>query len=413
MPPYFSLRPLVCCGVFAFASQIAACSSDGTPDAVASSGNPYVVLLDSGANQGTLSTLNSVSAGASISGQGISVLPHASLFRNAFSLLALPIAEGDAVRRFELNSTGQLVEAGVLNVPAGVGASHVVWENDDSAFMSYSTGAKVVQFNPRTMAMSGVEINLSDSAYVYPNDPTGADKDPNPSAMVIRGGELYVALFESDSSLVPNPSYCVVAGIDLATRQATEIFYDTQGLSGCGRPGEPDSMLVDEDDDIYVYAGGGLGHDPTQSHGFLRIPSQQSRFDPDYFFDLNQNGVVGLSSPTDYCQSLRYAGNGLVYCTAHQPDLDTNPSEPSKNFSFAVIEINLRNMSARAIGMPLSNGTPGPGAIEVDPNRVIVGLVTESGGAGFYTYDRATKVSGSSPIVASSGIPRAIRHLHP
>lgn len=311
----------------------------------------------------------------------------------------------DEVLRFDVGADGALVPAGALVAPASSFPSAIAFVAPDKAYLSLTNAGKVLVFDPTTLATTG-EIDLNGAANVAP-DPDGRDVNPDPSSLVIRDGKLFVALWQLQAAYAPRPGLSV-AVVDVATNRLEKIIRSDVGLSAAGRPGEVDAMTIDEAGDLYVYASGGFGLDPSLHHGFVRIPKGSTDFDG-YVWDLSDQPMEVEGGRIDFCNSMRWAGAGTMICAGNVPPLNSNPPDFVNDYPYQLVKLDLRAKSASNLALPLSNANAG-GAMELDGSVLFVSLATRTG-VGVYSFDLARNLPSSGPVLTTPGFVSVLRKL--
>lgn len=325
-------------------------------------------------------------------------------------VVTLQGANADVVFFFNVKQDGLLEQVGTYNVDPNSYAASVLWVNDDRMFMSLANGGKILDMNPNTRTVNKT-IDLNAAKYTVGFE-DAMDINPNPTSMLIRDGKLYVTLWQTKATFVPRDGGAAMAIIDLATNTVEKYIVDKRGLSGAGRPGETDSMFLDENNDIYVYCGGGFGGNPMQHHGFLRIKSGATDFDPNYFYDLSTVQIDGLPGKTsDFINSLHYYKNGKLYVELEDPSLFGNPPDYVNTYNYGMGVIDVYAKTTKLIGLPLANGMCGPMSIDIIGDTLYTALGTKSHGIGLFSYDIPTGVGSPDAIVPTDGFVGTLRKV--
>jgi hypothetical protein len=328
--------------------------------------------------------------------EAFEVASYSYVFARGRDLIVAQNLNSDEVLRFEHGADGGLSRGGSFSAPAQSVPMDVVFAGPDKAYVSLLFGGQVLAFDPRTMERRG-EIDLTGPELAVA-EPGSGDLNPEPGALGIRGGELYVGLAQKKNTILSH-SGMYMGVVDIASDTLRTSFSDQRAnLAQSG--GEIDRVYLDERGDLYVYGGGSYGFDPEQSHGFLRIRGGQAEFDRSYLFNLNELSFDVPGGRIDYLNHLTYAGNGLVYAAGNVPSLVSNPPDYVNDFSFRLVELNLYEQTARVLPLPPSNGYSGAVAIEGD--RLLAALAAREG-VGIYTYDLVTNLASSAPVVTTQG----------
>lgn len=112
---------------------------------------------------------------------------------------------------------------------------------------------KIAIFDPTTMTQQG-EIDLTSLGV--------SDSNPDPSAMLLRDGLLFVGLSQMVGGWIPpqDRPYSDIAIIDTQTDKLLKMITDkTSGISMPTRPIDRYSIFMDEKKDIYISCMGGFG----------------------------------------------------------------------------------------------------------------------------------------------------------
>ena len=162
------------------------------------------------------------------------------------------------ILRYNLDAKGNWVKKGALAIPAGSAAANIVELNSEKAYVSMQGIGIVMAFNPTTMTkIADIDLN----ALSQPNT------NVSPGAMVIRDGKLFVGLNQMNAQWMPEKNTIELAMIDTQTDPLEKhIVNESIGFCFATRPIEPNSIFVDENEDIYVNCIGSFGYIP----GFRR-----------------------------------------------------------------------------------------------------------------------------------------------
>lgn len=337
--------------------------------------------------------------------EAFEVASYSYVFAQGQSLIVAQNQGSDEVLRFEHGADGRLSRGGSFSAPPQSVPMDVVFAAPDKAYVSLLFGGKVLAFDPRTMALRA-EIDFTGPQYAVA-EPGSGDVNPEPGALGIREGQLYVGLAQKKNTVLSH-SGMYMAIVDIASDTLQRSFGEQRAnLAQSG--GEIDRVYLDEQGDLYVYGGGSYGFDPTQAHGFLRIRAGESSFDPDYLFNLNELELDVPGGRIDFLNHLIYAGNGLVYAAGNVPATVSNPPDYVNDFSFQAVELDLYGRTGRVLPLPRSNGYSG--VIVPDGQRLLAALAAREG-VGIFTYELATGVASSSPVVATQGFVSQLLRLH-
>lgn len=300
------------------------------------------------------------------------------------------------ILRYNLDAKGNWVKKGALAIPAGSAAANIVELNSEKAYVSMQGIGIVMAFNPTTMTkIADIDLN----ALSQPNT------NVSPGAMVIRDGKLFVGLNQMNAQWMPEKNTIELAMIDTQTDKLEKhIVNESIGFCFATRPIEPNSIFVDENEDIYVNCIGSFGYIPGFRGGIVRIKKGQTDIDPDYAIAFDQTVVEGLSTQyADFLAAVCYGGDGKLYAYANSNALDPNAmSNPYLSMTNMPVIVDLKTKTIKVIeGMEISN--PHTMAIGLHKGLVVFGSANTKAN-GFYTYDPKTqKVEG--PVLSVQGNP--------
>lgn len=259
---------------------------------------------------------------------------------------------GDEMVRYVRGADGRLSETGRLTLPAGGFGSNVVWASDTRAYVSLVFTGQLVVFDPQTMT----EIETIDltTLGIARNPSNAEDRNPEPAAMAVTGGKLYVGL---QQFVAP---FASADGMDVAVFDAATGAYErvirSDNSASVGRYGNNQTMFVDENGDLYVYGIASFGFVPGQRPGFLRIRAGQSEFDPDYFFDTSELSLSVEGGQIGTLNGMIYGGDGFVYGIAEVPALRSNPPDYAGDRNWQPVRLNLAQRTGEVLPLPAGNG---------------------------------------------------------
>jgi len=293
--------------------------------------------------------------------------------------------------------------AGTITAPSGSSPSDLIVVDDETGYLALMNAGVLWRFNPTTLQKTG-EIDLTEYAVDDDDPETPADNSPDPAGMVVRDGKLYVPLNQTHSQALGRDGM-YVAVVDIDTDEIETVIEDTtRGYAYAGRHGGADEVaFVDERGDLYVLALASWGWMPGQKSGFLRIKSGEQEFDPEWEFDLMAKEFTkdGETLKADYLLQTRYAGNGIVYATAHVPAHESNPPDWVNDKNHSVVEIDLYNQEIRALPLPDTNSYSSE--VLFDDGLAVLALFSDSG-AGIYAYDPDAESLIGLPAVTVDGM---------
>ena len=339
------------------------------------------------------------------SADALEATPFAYTFVNGNEVIVTSYYLGDQVIRYTRTADGRLQEAGRFTAPASSGPMNVLYANSSKAYLSLSSVGKILIFNPQTMTISGeIDLNQLDIAR---NPVNPEDTNPDPAVMAIRDGKLYVSLWQVTNSFF-SADGTDIAVFDSSTDTFEGVISDPR-MATPGRAGYNESMFVDEAGDLYIHGIASFGFVPGQKTGFLRIRKGESRFDPDYFFDLTSLSTSLPGSRVTYFAGLQYAGEGEVFGQIEVPGLFSSPPDYVNDRNYQPVKVNLLDKTLEVLPLPAGNGYSA--AVSVEEDRVLFGLSAQSG-SGIFSYDRKSGEGTATPVVKTNGSPSNIKRLN-
>lgn len=306
----------------------------------------------------------------------------------------IPNKSGDILKKYKKNN-GLLEEVASLTLPSSSISISMVIENSERAYLSLWTVGKILVINPTSMEITG-EIDLTSYAI--------NDGSPDPANMVMRDGKLYVACVQtSDGYTSAHPAQILI--IDIENNNSITSVVDNRS-HWAGAIDDMNAVFFDEKGDLYVYCVASYGFYPGQKNGFLRIKNGETRFDPDYFFNVTDFNVESIpNNRIDYFQHVRYHQNGNLYGAGNIYALGSNPPDYVNDRTVGAFKVDLYNQSITKLDLPYCNGYSASVAIYKD--YVLWGLSTKSG-VGIYSYNHTTGETSNEPIIATQGDPSVI-----
>lgn len=319
--------------------------------------------------------------------------PYVTVYKN--DVFVMPsISGGDVVVKYTRKPDGTLEEAGSFTAPAGSAPLATVVESDTRAYCSLYKAGKIIVFNPSTMAIIQT-IDLTSYAL-------GDDGNPDPSIMAINNGKLYVACTQTtDGFTSSHPVQVLIIDVN----NTSSIISATDSRSTwAGSINEQKSIFFTESGDMYIFCVASYGFGgPSQKCGFLRIKNGETSFDPDYFFNVADYNITGITgNKVDYLQRMRYTSNGILYSTGNIYALASNPPNYITDRTYGSFKVDIINKTIEKLDLPYSNGY----AATVLPfdGKILFGLATTTG-VGIYSYDPVANMATPSPVVNTQGDP--------
>ena len=327
---------------------------------------------------------------------GFGVMPIVTERGNVYTLPDYMGGGKSEIVRYKLNSRAEWKKQGVLAIPAKSSPSNIVELNGEKAFLTLQGTGKIIVFNPEAMTIID-EIDLNALGYENSN--------VSPAAMVIRDGKLYVGLNQMDTRYMPAKRTVELAVIDTNTHKLLKhIVDDKSGLCFATRPGDPKSIFIDENNDIYINCIGSFGLIADMPGGIVRIKSGQDEIDPTFVIDFSKTKVEGLSCEYgEMLYSVCYDKDGILYANLNAYKLDPTALENVyTSFSCVPVRIDLKAKTVKVIqGIGISN--PHGIAVAKHKDLIIFGNANKTA-TGFYSYQPTTgKVEG--PVMNVTGNP--------
>lgn len=308
-----------------------------------------------------------------------------------------PAYKGETVSELQkyTRKNGNMTKTGALPVPENSSATNIVFASKTKAYLAMAGMGKIWIFNPQTMKKTG-EIDITKLGI--------EDNNPDPGAMILRDGFLYVGLNQMVGGFIPKPErpYADVAIIDTKTDSLLKMI--TEKISGMSMPTRPiisNSIFKDEKNDIYIACTGAFGKIPTHKTGFLRIKSGKTEFDKDYKWDLTQTNIEGEANKTSFIETVVYKGEGKAYGYTHIPAYEKEGETAYTAFAMEAVEFDLYKKTIKKLNLPMANSL----SVGVYKYKdLIVFASFNQKASGFYSYNpKNEEVKG--PILETTGYP--------
>lgn len=331
-------------------------------------------------------------------------LPYAFGAKPAFyknHIFELPLMASRVIKKYTCDPNTGLTKTGEMVTDENAAPNLITVLNDQKAYLSLMSRAKIVVFNPTTMTKIK-DIDISQYAY--------KDGVPNSGALLIRDKKLYVGFNQMGPKMVTYDEYkkCDVLIIDTETDKPIKMITESNsGFSTATRPIDPNSIFMDEKKDIYINCLGAFGFIPGHKAGLLRIRSGETKFDPTYKFEVSGTNMEGSEDKPDYIHWLQYAGNGKAYGLVNISKYQSTPFDYLGDKVTLPVEIDIYNKKIKTIGMPRSNSFC---SVSKYNEKIVFGLVTDKD-SGYYIYDPATKTSSTKAVITTKGYPWIFQHI--
>jgi hypothetical protein len=305
---------------------------------------------------------------------------------------------GDKIKKYTRNMDGTLTASGSLNMPSASFPYCMAFESTTKAYISLGNTGKIAIINPATLTLTGY-IDLTNYAL--------GDASPDPGVIIYRNGKLYVACLQtSDGFTSSHPAQLLI--IDLQNNNQVTSITDNRSTYA-SNASSSGSMFFTENGDLYVLCMGSWGFVPGQRCGFLRIKNGDTKFDPDYFFNITDYAIGNIpGGHLDYLHRIEYAGNGIVYGTGNIPKLMSNPPDYVKDKTFGAFRADLSNRIITKLDVPYSNGYAA--CVMPFENKIYYGMSTNTG-VGIYSFDPVGNTVSNGPVVATQGDPSILAHF--
>ena len=299
---------------------------------------------------------------------------------------------GDKIHRYDRADGGELSYVGSLTMPSASWPNSMAFVNATKAYVSLYNAGKLAVINPTDMTKTK-EIDLS--AYAV------GDNCPDPAAMVIRDGKLFVCLHQMISMYSVHDSAFVLV-VDVATDSVEKMIIDDRTCMMGLRESPCTGIFVDGAGDIYIWGTAFWGYQPGAKDGFLRIKKGTTEFDPGYFVsltDISLPDVPGNKGAGTY--NMLYTGGSTFYASMLIPAWQSNPPDMLNDKAHQPFKVDLGSQTAEKIDFSPSNYMHGMCEYK---NKIVFGLSSVDG-AGLYTYDLSTGQVSDGPVVKTTGDP--------
>ena len=294
-------------------------------------------------------------------------------------------------------NNGQLSRTGTMKLPPNSSATNIVFASTGKAYLSMAGLGKIAIFDPTTMTQQG-EIDLTSLGV--------SDSNPDPSAMLLRDGLLFVGLSQMVGGWIPpqDRPYSDIAIIDTQTDKLLKMITDkTSGISMPTRPIDRYSIFMDEKKDIYISCMGGFGMVKGHNAGVLRIKAGETEFDPTYQWTITGAAISGEEKTAGFISAIRYVGNGKAYAYINMPGYYKPGEQGHTAIADLAVEIDLYNKTMKKVqGLDLSNGFGV--MLSLYKGSMLIGN-SSAKAKGIYSLDIQTGEVSKEPILTTVGNP--------
>lgn len=310
----------------------------------------------------------------------------------------IPFFGKNEITKYQKSGNG-LQKVGSLAIEENASPSGIALKSSTKGYISFYGKGKILVFNPTSMEKIS-EINIEEYGV--------EDNNPEASQMIIRNNILYVALGQSVGGYFPKEDrpYCDVLLINTENDTVEKMITEkASGISTPTRPNDPNSIFMDENNNIYFEGIAGFGARPTHKTGFVRIKNGEKDFDTTWSLPVETITVDGSLKKVDYIQYTKYAGNNKLFAIANIPSLYSNPVNYLNDRTCVPIEINLNSKTVKVIeGLPKSNSYC---SVTKYNNYIVFGL-DGANASGYFTYNVTTGKVSTQPVIKVEGAPTGL-----
>ncbi|MRG47103.1 hypothetical protein GFS24_18415 [Chitinophaga sp. SYP-B3965] len=322
-------------------------------------------IVTNGAAKSHFSTLNTLNHFPTSRNPELALSP---IVRSIGEDLFILEPDNDSIKKYHRFPNGDITERGVLRLVPATGASDMIIVSDRLGYSSLKGSAKIMAWDPSTMAGQGT-VDISSFGI--------SDADPDATLMAFSNGKLFVVCNQRYSGkTVPSPAQVLI--IDTKNGNAVTSVTDDRGAY---TDNTTSAVFFTENGDFYLYCGA----DKPEQNGFLRIKNGQSSFDVDYFFGIGAPGTI------DHLSCSYYAGSNILF----------SMGALTGSQQFGAFSINLIDKKVTKIDLPASTGYAGN--IFRDGNNLYFGLST-SNAKGFYEYEMTSGKAGIAPKINTTNM---------
>jgi len=379
--------------------SFASCEKDDDDGTIASEGNlvtmTAIANTDGWTGSGYMQLMDNCESKSITNTYALPVNYSGVMCINGNDVFIAPGTGGETNLEKYTRTNGKLGLTGKYTLEEYSGACHVAAKGN-KLYVSCINIGKIVILDYDNMTFIE-EIDISSYGI--------GDTNPDPGIMIVRNNYLYIALCQVVGGYYPDESrpYSDILIIDTETDEVVKmITTETSGLSYPSRVFEPNSMFMDEDDNIYICCLGSMGAVSGHYAGILKIKADETEFDKSYYFVLNSTAIEGESNYANFISACKYYQNNKLYALVHIPAYYGDPINYTSDRVMAPVEIDLSAQTIKTLGLPYGNFY-GKG-VAIYNGKTIFGLGTESD-IGFYTYDLTTEEVSSSAVIKTEGYP--------
>lgn len=247
---------------------------------------------------------------------------------------------GSKIEKWSLSAENEANLVGSINVTEQAYQGNIYFKDSESAFVGGSSNPSIAIFNPSTMQKTG-KIDFSEWSRLgevtnYPED--GATINIETVTEIAGSGQyMYAAIaYVADfNSYTPADSDCAIMVIDMTKVDVNStdnsdaivsiIYDDRASFTGSWNSGGGSYFMhTDNNGDVYLLCHNLWGNQRAtfgKPASVLRIKSGTTKFDPDYYFDL-ETASKGIGNPV---LNFEYYGDGKFLAAAQDPSaIDLN-----------------------------------------------------------------------------------------
>jgi len=291
-----------------------------------------------------------------------------------------------------------LIKDKELNTGENSAPVAIAIENTNKAYISLMSKPEILIINPQSLKIID-KIDISKYAV--------GDKCPDAGAMIIRDGKLFVGLNQMVGGFfaAKDRPYSDVLIIDCKTNKVIKMISEKKsGISTATRPVDPNSIFIDENNDIYIICIAAWGAYSNHKAGILRIKSGETEFDPTYKFYLGETPIFGDPNTLSYIAWSKYSEQGKLYALAEIP------AYKESKYASMPLEIDLRNKTIKKLDLPRNRSKGSVGSVSLYKDEIVFGLSTKEED-GFYIYNPKTGKASNKAIVKTTGDPTCFYYL--
>lgn len=331
-----------------------------------------------------------------ISAKGVGIEQGGSCFPIENTFFALS-TEDDGAVSFSLNNTGKLVAGNKLSFES----SYAVGYTDDKKLINIaatwdgsSADYEIMVYNPADVSITNRKVN---NFSVTPGNP---ELLYWPTGAAVSGDKLFVPVYIKDNKNDIKSSEAIIKVYKYPTLEYISTIKDTR-TAAIGMYYTNTGIVQTDSGDIYTFSSNAHsgGYKPTDaSSGILRIKKGDDKFDPSYFFNIQEsslNGKVLAAYPLGGEKVfISYVAN-----STDSADTFFNFLGPKTIFKSAIIDLAAKSITP-VTGLPDHGGDEffGLGSMFVENGKAYKSFVTGTE-ARVYQIDIATGTAKAGALL--------------